>query len=188
MGTADAMKPDAARKRAFDLAVALPCFVLALPVIAVAMVAIRMTSPGPAIFSQLRVGRHEQPFRCHKLRSMHHLTPEVPTHEAAAGAVTRIGAFLRRFKIDELPQLWNVIAGEMSMVGPRPCLPTQAELIGWRRELGVFDMRPGITGLAQVRGIDMSDPALCARADAEYGAGISLRGDAALLAHTFARR
>lgn len=183
------MTPDTARKkRAFDLAVALPCFVVALPVIALAMLAIRATSPGPMIFSQLRVGRHELPFRCHKLRSMHHLTPEVPTHEAAAGAVTRVGAFLRRYKIDELPQLWNVIVGEMSMVGPRPCLPTQSELIARRRELGVFAMRPGITGLAQVRGIDMSDPPRLAQVDAEYGAGISLRGDVALLVRTFAGR
>ncbi|TIS62136.1 MAG: sugar transferase, partial [Mesorhizobium sp.] len=98
------------------------------PVVLVAMLAIRATSPGPAIFSQPRVGRDGALFACHKLRTMQRDTPSLPTHEAPAGSVTAVGKLLRRTKIDELPQLWNVLKGEMSLVGPRPCLPTQAEL------------------------------------------------------------
>jgi O-antigen biosynthesis protein WbqP len=155
-------------QRLFDLALALPLALLSLPVIVVAAAWIRLTSPGPAFFSQLRVGRHEKPFRCRKLRTMHQGTASLPTHEVDAQSVTAAGHFLRRLKLDELPQLWNVLTGEMSLVGPRPCLPMQRELIARRRELGVYALRPGITGLAQLRGIDMSDPNRCANADAEY--------------------
>lgn len=155
-------------KRACDIALALPLLVLTSPIVAIAATAIRLTSAGPALFSQVRVGRQGVPFRCHKLRTMVAGTVSGPTHEAPKNAVTTVGRVLRKYKIDELPQLWNVLAGEMSLIGPRPCLPQQTELIELRRELGVYSIRPGITGLAQVRGIDMSDPAACAAADAEY--------------------
>jgi O-antigen biosynthesis protein WbqP len=171
-------------KRLFDLALALPGLVVAVPVVLVAMAVIRATSAGPAIFAQERVGRHERLFRCYKLRTMYLNTPHVATHEVAASAITPVGAFLRRFKIDELPQLWNVVIGQMSMVGPRPCLPAQDELIRHRRALGVFALRPGITGLAQVRGIDMSNPLRCAQTDAEYMRAISLREDLRLIVRT----
>ncbi len=170
--------------RALDLAIALPLAVLALPVILCAAIWISVTSPGPAFFAQQRVGRFEKPFLCRKLRTMHVGTPHAPTHEVAAGAVTSAGRVLRRLKLDELPQLWNVIAGEMSLVGPRPCLPGQTELVARRRQLGVYALRPGITGLAQLRGIDMSDPGKCAETDAEYMAGRSPRGDLAILLAT----
>ncbi len=173
-----------AAKRIFDLALALPGLVVAAPIVLVAMAVIRATSEGAAIFAQERVGRHEQPFRCYKLRTMYMHTPHVATHEVAASAITPVGAFLRRFKIDELPQLWNVVAGQMSMVGPRPCLPAQDELIRHRRALGVFSLRPGITGLAQVRGIDMSNPQRCAQTDAEYMRAISLGEDLRLIVRT----
>ncbi|TPL01803.1 MULTISPECIES: sugar transferase [unclassified Mesorhizobium] len=155
-------------KRALDLAVAVPMLVAAAPVLLVALLAIRATSPGPAIFSQTRVGRGGALFACRKLRTMYRATPSLPTHEAPAGSVTAVGKVLRATKIDELPQLWNVLKGEMSLVGPRPCLPTQTELIERRRELGVLTALPGITGLAQIKGIDMSDPRLCAETDAAY--------------------
>lgn len=155
-------------KRAFDLVVAAAMLVVTSPVLVVAMLVIRATSPGPAIFSQVRVGRAGALFACHKLRTMHQGTPSLPTHEAPANSVTAVGKVLRGTKIDELPQLWNVLKGEMSLVGPRPCLPTQTELIGHRKALGVLQAFPGITGLAQIRGIDMSDPKLCAETDAEY--------------------
>jgi O-antigen biosynthesis protein WbqP len=132
------------------------------------MLAIRATSAGPAIFSQVRVGRGGALFACRKLRTMHRGTPSLPTHEAPTGSVTAVGKVLRATKIDELPQLWNVLKGEMSLVGPRPCLPTQAELIERRKQLGVLKALPGITGLAQIKGIDMSDPRLCAETDAAY--------------------
>jgi O-antigen biosynthesis protein WbqP len=111
-------------------------------------------------------------------------TPSLPTHEVAKSAVTPFGRFLRRFKLDELPQLWNVARGEMSLVGPRPCLPTQEELARLRRDLGVFEIRPGVTGLAQIRGIDMSRPEACARADAEYAARRSLTLDLRVITAT----
>lgn len=155
-------------KRAFDLVLSVPLALLAIPVVAAAAVWIRLTSPGPAIFAQQRIGRQEKPFRCLKLRTMYAGTQSLPTHEVGGQAVTRAGRTLRRLKIDELPQLWNVITGEMSLVGPRPCLPTQTDLIERRRALGVYAIRPGITGLAQVEGIDMSDPTRCAEMDATY--------------------
>jgi O-antigen biosynthesis protein WbqP len=95
--------------------------------------------------------------------------------------VTALGEHLRRFKIDELPQLWNVLIGDMSLVGPRPCLPSQIELVEARRRLGVLEMRPGITGLAQVSGVDMSDPNRLAEIDARYVRTQSLLGDFGLI-------
>ncbi len=155
-------------KRAVDLCLAVVGLPLAAPVMLVCMVAIRLTSPGPVILRQTRIGHHEQPFTCLKLRTMHAQTREAPSHETPASAVTPLGAWLRRLKFDELPQLFNIIRGEMSFVGPRPCLPGQVELIAARRARGLYVLRPGITGVAQVAGIDMSDPERLAEADAAY--------------------
>jgi O-antigen biosynthesis protein WbqP len=174
-------------KRAFDLVLAAAMLAVTAPVVLAAMLAIRATSPGPAVFSQLRVGRQGALFACHKLRTMHRDTPTLPTHEAPAGSVTAVGRLLRATKIDELPQLWNVVIGEMSLVGPRPCLPTQAELIERRSQLGVLAALPGITGLAQVKGIDMSDPKLCAEADAAYVRAASIGLDLRILLWTLYR-
>ncbi|MEZ2333308.1 sugar transferase [Mesorhizobium sp. RCC_202] len=174
-------------KRALDLAVAAPMLLLAAPILFVVMLAIRATSPGPAIFSQIRVGREGALFACRKLRTMRRETPSLPTHEAPANSVTAIGKMLRATKIDELPQLWNVLKGEMSLVGPRPCLPTQTELIERRRQLGVLTALPGITGLAQIKGIDMSDPKLCAETDAAYLKAASVGLDLKILLGTFYR-
>ncbi|WP_281354883.1 sugar transferase [Chelativorans xinjiangense] len=174
-------------KRAFDLAIALPAAVVAVPVVLAVAVLVRATSDGPAFYAQTRLGRGAVPFRCYKLRTMRTDTPSVPTHEARPDAVTPVGRFLRITKLDELPQLWNVLKGEMSLVGPRPCLPEQEELIRHRERLGVFAAAPGITGLAQVRGIDMSKPALCAETDAEYLSRWSIGRDLALLIRTFRR-
>ncbi|WEX11945.1 sugar transferase [Chelativorans sp. AA-79] len=167
-----------------DLAVAVPGLVVALPVILVAVALIRVTSAGPAIFVQTRIGRNGAPFRCYKLRTMAAGTPAVPTHEAQKSAVTPVGQVLRRTKLDELPQLWNVLRGEMAVVGPRPCLPTQEELIRERARRGVLAAAPGITGLAQVRGIDMSQPVLLAETDAEYLRNWSVRLDLELMLRT----
>lgn len=174
-------------KRAFDLTIAAVMLTVMSPVVLIAMLAVRATSPGPAIFSQPRVGRSGAVFACHKLRTMHRNTPSLPTHEAPAGSVTAVGRVLRATKIDELPQLWNVLKGEMSLVGPRPCLPTQTELIGHRRRLGVLSALPGITGLAQIKGIDMSDPKLCAETDAAYLKAASIGLDLRILLGTFYR-
>lgn len=171
-------------KRAIDVALAAPILLIISPLLLVAAIAIRLTSPGPAIFSQQRVGRDEVPFRCHKLRTMAVGTPSLPTHEAPSSSITPLGRSLRRFKIDEFPQLWNVLKGEMSLVGPRPCLPSQALLIEHRRRRGVFSLRPGITGLAQARKIDMSAPVLLADVDAEYLRDRSTFVDMLILAST----
>ena len=119
------------------------------------------------LFRQQRAGRHQQPFVLVKFRTMRLDTASVATHLADASAITSFGRFLRRTKLDELPQLWNVLKGDMSLVGPRPCLFNQKELINERAQKGVFNYRPGITGLAQIQGIDMSTPELLAKTDAE---------------------
>ena len=113
---------------------------------------------GKPLFIQTRVGRNQAPFRLVKFRSMSPKAANLPTHEISADMITRTGKVIRATKLDELPQLWNVLKGEMSLVGPRPCLPTQEELIQERGALGVFNLRPGITGPSQVKNIDMSTP------------------------------
>jgi O-antigen biosynthesis protein WbqP len=129
---------------------------------------------GAPLFRQVRVGRDRKPFTLIKFRTMRPDTLSVATHLADISAVTPLGSFLRRTKLDELPQLWNVLKGEMSLVGPRPCLVTQEELIAERVKRAVFDTLPGITGLAQVRGIDMSTPCLLAETDAQMLASMSI--------------
>lgn len=120
---------------------------------------------GSPVFRQTRVGKNQQPFTLIKFRTMPVETKSVATHLVGASSVTKLGGFLRKTKLDELPQLINVVKGEMSLVGPRPCLFNQQELIDARQEKGVFDVRPGITGLAQVNEIDMSTPELLAEWD-----------------------
>jgi O-antigen biosynthesis protein WbqP len=168
-------------KRLADIVLALLCLPVALPLLLIGMALVKWSSPGPAIFRQTRVGRHEKPFTCYKLRTMYADTRDAPSHESAASAVTPAGRWLRRTKLDELPQLWNVLRGDMSFVGPRPCLPSQVELVAARRALGLYAIRPGITGVAQVAGLDMSDPQRLAAADAEYLKTMSLATDLRLM-------
>src|SRR5215207_4016585 len=168
-------------KRVLDVVVCAISLLVVWPLLLLVVVAIWIQSPGGAIFAQVRVGKHGHPFTCYKLRTMYLGTASLPTHQVRASAVTALGEYLRRFKIDELPQLWNVLIGDMSLVGPRPCLPSQTELIVARRQLGVFELRPGITGLAQVKGIDMSDPARLAEIDAQYVRTQSMTGDLKLI-------
>lgn len=122
---------------------------------------------GSPIFVQERVGRYKKPFKLIKFRTMSIETESVASHLASNASITKIGGFLRKTKIDELPQLVNVLKGEMSLVGPRPNLFNQEELIELRDVLGVYDVLPGITGLAQVQNIDMSTPDLLAKTDRE---------------------
>jgi O-antigen biosynthesis protein WbqP len=152
--------------RLFDVLFALLGLILGSPVLALLWL-IGLRDTGSPLFRQLRVGRSQQPFVLMKFRTMRPDTASVATHLADASAITPFGRFLRRTKLDELPQLWNVLKGEMSLVGPRPCLFNQKELMAERAERGVFDVRPGITGLAQVQGIDMSTPCLLAETDAQ---------------------
>lgn len=130
---------------------------------------------GSPIFWQVRVGCDKRPFTLFKFRTMKVGTASVASHLASSSSITPFGHFLRRTKLDELPQLFNVLKGEMSLVGPRPCLPNQPELMAARENLGVFEVRPGITGLAQISGIDMSTPELLAQTDARMIAEMSIR-------------
>jgi O-antigen biosynthesis protein WbqP len=151
--------------RLFDFFFSLFGLILGGPVLLVIYV-IGLFDTGSPIFRQERVGRDQKPFTLVKFRTMRPDTASVASHLADASAITPLGAFLRRTKLDELPQLWNVLKGEMSLVGPRPCLFNQMELINERAARAVFDARPGITGLAQVNNIDMSTPKLLAETDA----------------------
>ncbi len=159
--------------RILDLWSALFGLVLLSPVMLVIWAIAWFDNRSP-LFMQERVGRYQRPFMLVKFRTMRPDTASVATHLADASAITPFGGFLRRTKLDELPQLWNVLWGDMSLVGPRPCLFNQQELIAQRAALGVFNARPGITGLAQIQGIDMSTPELLAKTDAQMLASLTL--------------
>ncbi len=174
-------------KRAFDLATAAVMLAVTSPIVLVAMLAIRVTSPGPAIFSQIRVGREGALFACRKLRTMHRDTPSLPTHEAPASSVTSIGKVLRATKIDELPQLWSILKGDMSFVGPRPALFNQHDLVALRTERGVHVLAPGLTGWAQINGRDELSVPEKVRLDEDYLRRRSLIFDVQILLKTFFR-
>ncbi|MBV0934607.1 sugar transferase [Marinobacterium weihaiense] len=150
--------------RVVDFLLALLGLVFGFPVLLL-LALIGLFDTGSPIYRQRRVGRNQKPFILVKFRTMHRDTASVASHLASRDAITSFGRFLRRSKLDELPQLWNVLKGDMSLVGPRPCLFSQEELIEARERYGVFRVRPGITGLAQVSGIDMSTPELLAETD-----------------------
>lgn len=155
-------------KRLVDVAAAVLSAPFFVPLCLVLMLIIRLESRGNPLFVQRRMGRHQRPFRMFKLRTMAANTGDHPSHIAGDRTITRVGRWLRRLKLDELPQLINVATGAMSLVGPRPCLPTQSELIAEREARGLFAFAPGITGPAQLAGIDMSEPRRLAEAEAAY--------------------
>lgn len=159
--------------RVFDFLFSLLGLIVGLPVLLVIYVA-GMIDTGSPLFKQERVGRNQKPFTLVKFRTMRVGTASVASHLADTAAITPIGHFLRRTKLDELPQLWNVLWGDMSLVGPRPGLFNQQALLQARQQHGVFAARPGITGLAQVSGIDMSTPELLAQTDAKMLATLNL--------------
>ncbi|TAJ69702.1 MAG: sugar transferase [Phenylobacterium sp.] len=144
------------RKRAFDIVVAVAGLAVGWPVLLAIGLAVRLTSPGPAIHWSRRVGRGNREFAMPKFRSMRTDTPDVATHllEDPARWVTPLGRVLRRSSLDELPQLWSVLVGDMSLVGPRPALFNQHDLVQLRTAAGVERLRPGVTGWAQVNGRD----------------------------------
>ncbi|MDH2241166.1 sugar transferase [Pseudomonas sp. GD03909] len=150
--------------RVFDFGFSFLGLLFGFPVLLV-LALIGLFDTGSPIFRQVRVGRNQKPFTLVKFRTMKVDTASVATHLASSASITRFGHFLRKTKLDELPQLWNVLKGEMSLVGPRPGLFNQEELTEERAKRGVFNVRPGITGLAQVNEIDMSTPALLAETD-----------------------
>ncbi|WP_327080748.1 sugar transferase [Polaromonas sp. CG_9.5] len=157
-------------KRIFDLLLALAAaVVLAVPVLLVAM-AVRLTSAGPALYWSDRVGRHNKIFKMPKFRSMRVGTPAVATHllADARSHLTPIGSFLRKSSLDELPQLWSILVGDMSFVGPRPALFNQHDLIELRTQRGVHELVPGLTGWAQVNGRDELPIPDKVKLDAQY--------------------
>lgn len=150
--------------RLLDFCAAFFGLLLLWPILLIVTI-IGLFDTGSPIFVQTRVGKHKHPFKLIKFRTMSVDTQSVASHLASTSSITKLGAFLRKTKIDELPQLINVLKGEMSLVGPRPNLFNQEELIRERDALGVYEVLPGITGLAQVQNIDMSTPALLAKTD-----------------------
>ncbi|MDA4846564.1 sugar transferase [Hoeflea poritis] len=173
-------------KRFVDIALSLLLLSLLWPLILLLALLVRLESSGNPFFAQTRLGRGERPFTIWKLRTMRAGTPHRGTHEIGIDAHTRLGALLRRARLDELPQTFNVLAGHMSFVGPRPCLPNQEAVIAERRRSGVFAIRPGITGLSQIHGIDMSRPAELAQSDREYMERQSLALDLRICFRTIA--
>lgn len=131
-------------------------------------VLIKVSSPGPILFRQDRVGKNGKVFSCWKFRTMTTGAPELGTHLADKSYITKVGSILRKTKIDELPQIKNILLNEMSLIGPRPCLPSQTELVGLRQSMRVFSIKPGISGLAQIRNLDMSEPKTLSIVDARY--------------------
>lgn len=160
--------------RVLDLAFSSIGLILGLPFFLILYV-VGWFDTGSPLFFQERIGRHQRPFTLVKFRTMRIETPSVATHLADASAITPLGRFLRRTKLDEIPQLWNVLRGDMSLVGPRPCLPNQTELISERASRQIFDVRPGITGLAQIRRIDMSNPVRLAETEAVMLTDMSIK-------------
>ncbi|MDE1515543.1 sugar transferase [Vibrio sp. dsl-7] len=160
--------------RLFDFLAAFFGLLFLWPVLLVVTI-LGLFDTGSPIFVQERVGRNKKPFKLIKFRTMSVDTHSVASHLASTCSITKLGAFLRKTKLDELPQLINVLKGEMSLVGPRPNLFNQEELIQQRDTLGVYNVLPGITGLAQVQNIDMSTPALLAKTDKQMIETLTLK-------------
>ena len=172
-------------KRMFDFAASTGGLLILWPILVLLAVILILRDGQNPIFIQKRVGRDGATFTLFKLRTMPKPTPDLPSHEIDPSMISKFGQFLRKSRLDELPQLFNVVTGSMSLVGPRPCLPSQSTLIDERKARGVLKMRPGITGLSQIRGLDMSNPEKLARMDAEYAEPLSFNVDLAILFRTF---
>lgn len=167
-------------KRMFDLVLSFGALVVLSPAFIILIIAIIIDDPGPVFFTQKRVGKNKQYFKLHKLRSMKMSTPhDKPTHmlENPEQYITKVGKFIRAHSLDELPQFWDIFIGNMSAVGPRPGLWNQDRLIAERDKYGANDVRPGLTGWAQINGRDELEISEKARLDGEYVQKISLRMD-----------
>jgi O-antigen biosynthesis protein WbqP len=181
-------------RRLFDLVVALPATLLSAPLTALVAMAVLMTSGRPVLLVQERVGARERPIRVVKFRTMRRGVPVVAKDllSRSVDVYTPLGPFLRRSSLDELPQLWNVVRGDMSVIGPRPALPSQHDLLAMRRRHGITEDKPGITGLAQVLGRESLTLATKVRCEALYRRRKSLGLDLAILGWTvralFSRR
>ena len=182
-------------KRAIDVTLSLLGLILASWLYLLIMIAIEIDDPGPVFFSQKRVGIHKKYFQLYKFRSMKMSTPhDMPTHllENPEQYITRVGKFLRKTSLDEIPQLWNILRGDMSVIGPRPALYNQYDLIEARDKFRANDIRPGLTGLAQVNGRDELPIDVKARYDGEYAAHVTFWNDVKIffrsITYVFQRR
>ena len=157
-------------KRIFDFLMSLIAIIILSPVILIVALAVKFTSPGPILFKQRRIGKDNVEFEIYKFRTMRIDTPNVPTHllENPEQWITPVGKFLRKTSLDELPQLFNILKGEMSIVGPRPALYNQIDLRDMRTVVGVHKLIPGLTGWAQINGRDEIPLSLKVRLDKEY--------------------
>ncbi len=171
-------------KRIFDILSASAALVGLSPVFILTALAIKLEDGGPVFFRQDRCGKNGQIFRIWKFRSMPVNSENVPSAQAADLKITRVGRFIRRTNIDELPQLFNILIGDMSVVGPRPCLPTQRVLLGFRKKNGAIACKPGLTGLAQIRSYDGMPENEKAEWDGRYSTSISFLGDMKIILGT----
>lgn len=171
-------------KRLVDLLFSAAAIIMLSPVLALAALAVWLDDRHPPFFHQERVGRHHEPFVIIKFRTMPLDTEHVASASLQAPEITRVGRVLRRLSIDELPQMFNIVRGDMSVVGPRPALASQRELLALREASGSHHLRPGLTGLAQIRSYDGMPDAEKARHDHEYADHVTLRGDLAIIAKT----
>lgn len=159
--------------RVIDIILSILGLIVCFPILILTYI-IGLFDTGSPLFIQKRLGKNKIPFNLVKFRTMKKGTVSVPSHLNTQDNITKYGKILRKSKLDELPQLWNVLVGDMSLVGPRPGLLNQEELIYEREKGGVYNVRPGITGLAQIQQIDMSTPTLLAKTDAEMIKNINL--------------
>ncbi|MDG2977058.1 sugar transferase [Latilactobacillus curvatus] len=174
-------------KRIIDFMLALLGLIILSPLYLVIIIAIKLDSKGPVLFEQERMAQHKQTFKIYKFRTMRTDTPHnMPTHMLAHADsfITPVGKFLRKTSLDELPQLLNILKGEMSIIGPRPCLMNQKDLIVARDEYGANDVKPGLTGLAQISGRDELPIPVKARYDGDYCQKITFVGDVKLFFET----
>ena len=171
-------------KRLGDIALAVLLLLLLLPVYALLVLIIKLQDGGPAIFKQKRVGKNGQEFLFYKFRSMPVSTPNVESRETQKLQITPFGKFIRRTNLDELPQFFNVLKGDMSFIGPRPPIPAQKELVEMRRANGALALQPGLTGWAQVNAYDAMAPEQKAAFDGDYAKRLSLVLDLLILVET----
>jgi O-antigen biosynthesis protein WbqP len=172
-------------KRVLDVVVSGLSLIFLSPLLVLTAIAIRLEDGGPALFRQERVGRNGARFRIFKFRSMPVDTPHVAKADAAALRITRVGKVIRRTSVDELPQLLNILRGEMSVVGPRPPLPSQTALLETRAALGAMGCKPGLTGWAQINGRDGMPEPEKGRLDAHYAQQITFATDLRIILKTF---
>jgi len=160
-------------------------FIIISPLIFFSLFLILIEDGTPTIFSQERLGKDKKKFTLYKIRTMHKSAPNLGTHHVHSSNYLYVGSFLRKIKVDELPQLINYLRGELTLVGPRPGLSNQLELKKYRDNYGVFDVKPGITGLAQILGYDMSNPKLLAQIDNLYISNKTTKLDIMIFFATF---